>query len=318
MDGREITRGDVDKAYRRTRDLSQPLSDEEVLAAKLALLNDLIVQDILLAKANAAKVELPAADLDTAYNNAKKNLPDDAYQQELKRRNLTADDMREGLRRELLAQKVIEQEVGSKISVSEKEVSDFFAANRSQFNVAEDSYHIAQIVVTPVREAQLSNGTGDDAATPQAAVAKVKMLMERLKAGASFRDLAVGYSEDAESAPRGGDLGFVPVSRLKQAPPPLRDAVLNKAPGSVNVASQGGAYTLVLVVAHEPAGQRDLTSPGMKERLTDTLRGRKEQLLRMAYLTNLRADATVVNYLARRLVEARGVPPSLLPAAPGK
>jgi peptidyl-prolyl cis-trans isomerase SurA len=318
VDGREITRDDVDKAYRRTRDLSQTLSDEEVLAAKLALLNDLIVQDILLAKANALKVELPAADLDTAYNNAKKNLPDDAYQQELKRRNLTADDMREGLRRELLAQKVIEQEVGSKISVSEKEVSDFYAANRTQFNVAEDSYHIAQIVVTPVREAQLSNGTGDDAATPQAAVAKVKMLMERLKAGASFRDLAVGYSEDPESAPRGGDLGFVPVSRLKQAPPPLRDAVLNKSPGSVNVASQGGAYTLVLVVAHEPAGQRDLTSPGMKERLTDTLRGRKEQLLRMAYLTNVRTDATVVNYLARRLVEARGVPPGLLPAAPGK
>jgi peptidyl-prolyl cis-trans isomerase SurA len=318
VDGREITRDDVDKAYRRTRDLSQTLSEEEVLAAKLALLNDLIVQDILLAKANALKVELPAAELDTAYNNAKKNLPDDAYQQELKRRSLTADDMREGLRRELLSQKVIEQEVGSKISVSEKEVSDFFAANRSQFNVAEDSYHIAQIVVTPVREAQLSNGTGDDAATPQAAVAKVKMLMERLKAGASFRDLAVGYSEDPESAPRGGDLGFVPVSRLKQAPPALRDAVLNKSPGSVNVASAGGAYTLVLVVAHEPAGQRDLTSPGMKERLTDTLRGRKEQLLRMAYLTNVRTDATVVNYLARRLVEARGVPPGLLPAAPGK
>src|SRR5678815_3426844 len=101
-----------------------------------------------------------------------------------------------------------------------------------------------------------------------------RMLMERLKAGASFRDLAVGYSEDAESAARGGDLGFVPVSRLKQAPPALRDAVLNKAPGSVNVASANGAYTLVLVVAHEPAGQRDLSTPGMKERITETLRGR--------------------------------------------
>ena len=110
--------------------------------------------------------------------------------------------------------------------------------------------------------------------------------MERLKAGASFRDLAAGYSEDPESAPRGGDLGFLPVSRLKQAPPALRDAVLNKEPGSVNVAGAGGAYTLVLVVAHELAGQRDLSTPGMKERITETLRGRKEQLLRMAYLTS--------------------------------
>jgi parvulin-like peptidyl-prolyl isomerase len=144
------------------------------------------------------------------------------------------------------------------------------------------------------------------------------MLMERLKTGASFRDLAVGYSEDPESAPRGGDLGLVPVSRLRQAPPQLRDAVLNKAPGSVNVASAGGNYTLVLVVAHEQAGQRDLSTPGVRERISETLRSRREQLLRAAYLTAARSDATVVNYLARRLVESKGAVPSLLPAAPRK
>ena len=250
VDGKEITRETVDKAYRRTRDTSQTLSEEERSTAKLSLLNDLIVQEILLAKAATLKLELPRRELDTAYANAKKNIPDEAFQQELTRRNLTAADMREGLRRELLTQKVIDQEVGSKIAVTDQEVTDFFNANRAQFNVAEESYHIAQIVVTPVRDAQIANGTGDDAATPQAAAAKVQMLMERLKAGASFRDLAMGYSEDPESAPRGGDLGFVPVSRLKQAPPQLRDAVLNKAPGTVNVASAGGAHTLVLVVAH--------------------------------------------------------------------
>jgi len=316
VDGRQITRDHVDKAYRRSRDTAQTLSEEEVLTAKLGLLNDLIVQELLLAKAASLKLEVPQADLDAAYNNARKNMSDEAYQQELKRRNLTAADMREGLRRELLAQKVIEQEVGSKISVSDKEINDFFTANRAQFNVAEESYHIAQIVITPVRDAQIANGTGDDAASPQAAAAKVKMLMERLKAGASFRDLAAGYSEDAESAPRGGDMGFLPVSRLQQAPPALRDAVLNKQPGSVNVASAGGAYTMVLVVAHEPPGQRDLSTPGMKERITETLRGRKEQLLRLAYLTAARTDAKVENLLARRLIEAKGMMPGLLPAAP--
>ena len=60
VDGREITRDDVEKAYRRTRDASQTLSDEEALTAKLSLLNDLIVQDILLAKAGALKIEVAA------------------------------------------------------------------------------------------------------------------------------------------------------------------------------------------------------------------------------------------------------------------
>jgi parvulin-like peptidyl-prolyl isomerase len=142
------------------------------------------------------------------------------------------------------------------------------------------------------------------------------MLMERLKGGTSFRDLAMDYSEDPESAPRGGDLGFVPVSSLKQAPPPLRDAVLKATPGTVTVASVGGAHTIVLVVAQQTAGQRDLSMPPVRESITQAIRARKEQLLRAAYLTAVRSDATVVNYLARRLVESQGKIPGPAPAAP--
>jgi parvulin-like peptidyl-prolyl isomerase len=292
------------------------MSDEEALAVKLSLLNDLILQDILIAKARERKIEVPASELDNAYAEAKKNISDEAFQQELTKRGLTPADMREGLRRELLTQKVIDQEVGTKVAVTSQEVSDFFLANRSQFNLKEDAYRLAQIVVTPVRDAQLSNRTGDDAATPQAAAAKVAKLMESLKGGASFGDLAMDYSEDSESAPRGGDMGLVPVSRLKQAPPQLQAAVLNKSPGSANVVTVGGAHSIVLVVAHEPAGQRDLSTPGMNDRITETLRARKEQLLRSAYLSAVREDAQVVNYLARRLVESQGKMPNAQPAAP--
>ncbi len=317
VDGRQITRNDVDKTYQRRRDASQTPSEEETLTAKLSLLDDLILQDILLAKARSLNLDVAQGDLEAAYAEAKKNVPDDAFQQELSRRGLTPADLRDGLRRELLTQKVITQEVGSKITVTEQDVTAAFNTNRAQFNMAEESYHLAQIVVTPVRNPQVANAAGNDASTPQEATAKVQMLMERLKGGALFSELATAYSEDPESAGRGGDLGFVPLSRLKQAPPALRDAVLNKAPGSLNVVSVGGAYTLVLVVAHEMAGQRDLSTPGVRERITATLRGRKEQLLRAAYLTAARNDAVVVNYLARRLLESKGAMPSLQLAAPG-
>ena len=316
VNGKAITEADVEKAYRRSQGAAQTLSAEEILTIKLNLLNDLIVQEILLAKAGVLKLEVSQPELDTAYANARKDISDDAVQQELARRNLTPDDMREALRRDLLTQKVLDYEVGSKVAVSDKEITDFFDANREQFNVAEESYHLAQIVVTPVREARVANSTGDDATTPQAAAAKVQMLMERLKGGTSFRDLAMQFSEDPESGPRGGDLGFVGVSRLQQAPPQLRNAVLNKTPGSVNVATSGGAYTLVLVVAHEQPGQRDLSTPGLRERISGTLRARKEQLLRTAYLTAVRSDAEVVNYLARRLVESKGQLPAAASTTP--
>lgn len=317
VDGRNISRETIEKAYQRTVDTSQPLSDEETLTAKLNVLNDFIVQEILLTKAAELKLAVTDAELDAAYADAKKNISDDAFQQELTRRGLSVADMREGLRRELLAQKVIAQEVGSKVAVTDKEVSDFFTANRAQFNLPEEAYHIAQIVVTPVRDPQVPNRSGDDATTPQAAAAKVAMLMERLKGGASFGELAAGYSEDPESAPRGGDLGFIPVSRVKQAPPALRDAILNKAPGTVSVITANGAQTMVLVVAHEQAGQRDPSMPEVRQRIVDALRSRKEQLLRSAYLIDVRNNAKVVNYLAHRLVESQGKPPGLQPVAPG-
>jgi hypothetical protein len=308
VDGRAIGREEVEKGFRRARDLAQPLAAEEELAAKLAILDELILEELLLAKAAALKIELPATELDAAYNEAKSNIPDPAFQEELSRRNVTAGDMREGLRRRLLAQKVIEQEVTSKVAVSDQQVTEFFTANRAQFNLAEDAFHIAQIVITPVREPRLGNRTGDDATTAQAAATKAAMLMGRLKEGATFSDLARDYSEDLESAPRGGDMGFMPRSAVAQAPPALRDAILTAMPGSVRAVQQDGVHVLLLLVARETAGQRELTSPGVREQVQNTLRARKEQLLRTAYLTALRSDADVVNYQARRVVQAQGVP----------
>jgi peptidyl-prolyl cis-trans isomerase SurA len=306
VDGRSITREEVEKAFLRIQETPQALSTEEALTAKLSLLNEMIVQDILLAKARALKIEVPDAELDAKYAEAKRNMSDEAFQQELTKRKLTTTDMREGLRREMVTDKLMEREVTSKVAVSDQEVTDFFNANRAQFNLAEDAYRIGQIVITPARTPQLANRLGDDAATPQTAAAKVQMIMGRLKEGAPFADLARDYSEDPESAPRGGDLGFVPVSRLNQAAAPLRDAVLKTPIGTAKVVSAPGAHTIVLVVAHEKAGQRDLSMPQVRESISQTLKAQKEQLLRTAYLSAARADAQVVNHLAKRVVETQG------------
>ena len=75
VDGREIKRDEVEKAYRRTAQTEQTPSEEEALGAKLTLLNKLIIQDVLLAKARELKIELPETELDTAYAKGRKNIP---------------------------------------------------------------------------------------------------------------------------------------------------------------------------------------------------------------------------------------------------
>ena len=313
VNGREIKQDEVEKTYRRTAQDNATPSDEELATAKLGILNELIVQDLLLAKAKELKIELPDAEVDKAFEEGKKNITPEAFEKSLAARNLTTADMRDALRRDMLAQKVVEQEVTKKVVVTDQEVTDFFNANKAQFNRPEDAYHIAQIAVTPVPDQELANRSGDDAKTPQEAAAKAQMLMERLKSGVAFGDLAADFSEDPQSAPRGGDLGFIPISRLQQAPPALRDAVLKSEPGSVRVISNAGAPTIILFVAKDTAGQKDPSMPAVKEAITSALRGRREQLLRAAYLTAIRNDAVVVNILANRLVDLKG---KTLPAAP--
>jgi peptidyl-prolyl cis-trans isomerase SurA len=318
VDGREIKRDAVEKAYRRAAPTAVS-SDDELVTAKLSLLDELITQDILIARAKTLGLEPTAAEIDKAFADRKSNMSEDAFQQLLRERGLTAADMKEGVRTELAAQKVIEHEVTSKVNVSDQDIRAFYDSHRAQFNLAETSYHIAQIVVTPVREPQVTNRTGDDAKTPEAADRKAQMLMEKLKSGTRFSELAMDYSEDPESAPRGGDLGLVPVSALNQVAAPLRDAVLKSTPGTVSQVSAGGGHTLVLLIAKEPAGQRDLNSPGVRDNIGNSLHERKEQLLRTAYLSSARNDAKVTNYLARQIVESQGkVPAGLLPTAPGK
>src|SRR6185295_10877011 len=51
VDGRQINREDVEKAYRRTVPPNQAISEDEAKTAKLNLLDQVIAQDIMLAKA---------------------------------------------------------------------------------------------------------------------------------------------------------------------------------------------------------------------------------------------------------------------------
>ncbi len=75
VDGREIKQDEVEKAYRRSNQANATPSEDEATVAKLSVLNDLIVQDILLTKAQELKIEVPDTELDTAYAEARKDIP---------------------------------------------------------------------------------------------------------------------------------------------------------------------------------------------------------------------------------------------------
>jgi len=308
VNGKEIKREEIDKYYRtRVNPEGQEPSQEEALSLKLNVLDELINNEILLERAKKLNLEASDGEVEDKFTELKSPYTEDEFQRRLKEQGATVDDLKGDLRRQLSIQKLLNREVVAKISISDQDVSDFYNANRPQFNVAEPQYHIAQILVTPRKEQQIRNRKNDDATNEAEAQRKVKMLMDRLDSGADFAQLAMDYSEDMNTAGTGGDLGYVPESALNQSDPALKRIVLGMKPGQVSQPIQlKEGYRILKLITRESPGLRGISDPQVQQTIRDTLRNRKEQLLRSAYLAIARDEARVTNYLAQQVIEAAG------------
>jgi len=312
VNGKEIKRDEVDKYYRtRVNPEGQEPSLEESLSQKLNVLDELINNEILLEKAKKLNLEASDGEVEDKFTELKSPYTEDEFQRRLKDQAMTVEDLKLELRRQLSIQKLLNREVVAKISITDQDVSDFYNGNKAQFNVAEPQYHIAQIVITPRKEQQLRNRKNDDATNEAEAQRKVKMLMDRLNSGADFGQLAMDYSEDVNTAGTGGDLGYIPESALNQSDPALKKTVVGLKAGQVSqpiqVQPKDGARILILkLITRESPGLRGIAEPQVQQTIRDTLRNRKEQLLRLAYLAIARDGARVTNYLAEQVVEAAG------------
>lgn len=308
VNGKEIKRDEVEKYYRtRISPEGQEPSTEEALSLKLNVIDELINNEILLERAKKLNLEASDGEVEDKFTEFKSPYTEEEFQRQLKERGVTVEDLKNTVRRELSIQKLINREVVSKVAISDQDIADFYGANKPQFNVAEPQYRVAQIVVTPRKEPQIRNRKNDDSTNEAEAQRKVKMLVDRLNSGADFAQLAMDYSEDMNSAATGGDLGYVPESALNQSDPALKKLVLSLKPGQVSqpIVLKDSVRILKLVTREAP-GLRGLSDPQVQQSIRDTLRNRKEQLLRAAYLAVARDEARVTNYLARQVLESNG------------
>jgi hypothetical protein len=72
------------------------------------------------------------------------------------------------------------------------------------------------------------------------------------------------------------------------------------------VPKDGPRILILKLIARESPGLRGIAEPQVQQTIRDTLRNRKEQLLRLAYLAIARDGARVSNYLAEQVIEAAG------------
>src|SRR5208337_4596691 len=320
VNGTEIKRDEAEKYYRsQVNPEAQAPSQEEALSLKLNVVDQLIIEEILLERAKKLNLEASDGEVEDKFTELKSGYTEDEFQRKLKDGGMTVDDLKKDLRRQLSIQKLLNREVAAKVTITDQDVTDFYNANRNQFNVAEAQYRISQIVITPRKDQMVRNRKNDDATNEAEAERKAKMLQDKLNSGADFSQLAMDYSEDPQTAATGGDLGYIPESSLNppQTDPILKKVVLSLKPGQVSPPIQlKDSIRILKLVAREAAGQRGINDPQVQQMIRDTLRNRKEQLLRNAYLAVARDEAHVTNYLATQVIETAGKLPDAAKANP--
>ena len=150
VNGKEIQRAEVEKYFRTRVNAEGPApSQEEALSLKLNILDELVNNEILLERANKLNLIASDAEVEDKFTESKSPYTEEEFQKKLRDSELTVDDLKGDIRRQLSVQKLLNREVVAKISITDQDVLDFYNKNRAQFNVAEPQFHVAQIVVTP-------------------------------------------------------------------------------------------------------------------------------------------------------------------------
>jgi peptidyl-prolyl cis-trans isomerase SurA len=304
VNNRPITFAELDKNYQTRFDPAEQSSAEQVQIQKLQILRDLIDNEIMLQRAEKLGLMAVEADVDTKLNELKAPYTKEEFQKQMDSKKLTLEDLKQQLKRDLSVQKLFNN-LTFHIEITDAEVTSFYNSNKSSFSYAEPTVHLAQLLVTPAPDPNVRNLKNDKAQTDAQAQKKIQMLEERLKQGEDFAMLAQNYSEDPASAPNGGDLGFIGQSALEKVSPELRKMIMSLQPGQTSpiLKTQVG-YSILKVFSKEPSGQRPVSDPRVQQTIRETLRNRKDQLIKAAYYEVARNEAKVTNYLARSITEA--------------
>jgi peptidyl-prolyl cis-trans isomerase SurA len=312
VNGQPIERSEMEKVYRDNlgNNKEQP-TKEQADATRLGILKQLIDDEIL--QQAAKKMNLVASDEEVDAKLAEMKAPytQEEFDKRLQESSMSLDDLRRQIRRALTSEKLMNKEVISRINITDADISNFYNANKAQFNFIEPKYNIADVVVTsqPTPMQQGANLQNSKASNDAEARRKIEMIHSRLESGEDFATVASNYSENTNDANNGGNMGFIPESSLRSQPPPIFAAISRLQPGQITdvipIVPPGAkspiGYAIYKLIEKEPAGQRELNDPRVQQDIRQQLRDSRSQLLRAAYYEMMRDQTKVENHLAEQI-----------------
>jgi peptidyl-prolyl cis-trans isomerase SurA len=188
--------------------------------------------------------------------------------------------------------------VGSKLHISNEDIQDWYNKHQKELEGPEE-VSLSEIMVStqPAKEnveskdkpaAEPDKNLPEDPAKAAEAEAKANQLLDQLKKGAKFDDLAK-KSSDGPTASQGGTLGTFKRGELAKD---LEDKTFAlKAGENTGVIRTRQGFIILKVMAHRPAGIPPLNE--ISERIREAIYSERLEPAARAYLTKLREQAFI-------------------------
>jgi peptidyl-prolyl cis-trans isomerase SurA len=304
VNGRNIMLQDVERSLSaQTGGKPETLNQLQLASARLQILDSLIQREVLYQRAEREKVLPTDAQIDgvIATQKQQSGMTSEDFDKQLAAQNLSMERLREEAKKDL-AISSLQDKYSGKINVSDREVEDYYNANRQQF-VNARGVALAMIMVDPLDNS--AQGVRDDAKNDTDAKLKIDNIYQQLQGKADFATVARAKSEDVQSVQRGGDVGFFTEEELKsnEFPPELISSFL----GSMQV----GDYTqpvrfrgkwCIFKLAEKRLQTENLTLDTVRAQITQGLTNQRKQILNAALLETALNEARIINNLASQML----------------
>jgi len=246
------------------------------------VLNELIDNELLFQEAKRQDIRIDKALLSKQINMMKKAYPSETvFKQELKKTGSSYKQWVNKIKRHLLINQLLKQEVNNKINITDGDIQSYYEKNKYKFKIPEQLKLLHILISVPpggMREGW------------QAGLQKADSVYQRIMAGEDFAAMAQKVSDDTSSSKKGGDIGWLHVGQLL---PELDKVAVKLEIGQVSKPIRTiYGYHIIKVIGRKPAKQLSIDEVGknnIEKRIYKSLYAqRKEELI-----TKLRAAATI-------------------------
>lgn len=298
-----ITRSDMEKAKATTlEELKQRFPSDwqsHVAKAQADTLRDLVDQQLLLERGKDLGIT-GETELVKRLNQMRQQMglaSIDDLEAEAKKQGVSYEDFKEQIRISVVTQQVIGQEVGGKLHISNEDIQDWYNKHQKELEGPEE-IALSEIMVStqPAKQnvegkdqqADQNKNLPEDPAKVAEAEAKANQLLDQLKKGAKFDELAK-KSSDGPTASQGGTLGAFKRGELAKD---LEDKTFSlKAGENTGVIRTRQGFIILKVTAHRSAGVPPLQE--ISDRIREAIYSERLEPAARAYLTKLREQAFI-------------------------